>query len=226
MPDLCHLAAQAGSTHRRVHQRARRHSCSTRATRHLGRRPVPRPRPAARAIMPALECSPVSNSRRPFGPDAASGERVSGQSASSHRRRTTPPARWSGTPLKPGWAYISSGDLVAGRRRARRADPHRRGSRGRQLHQRRRRRRNNPLPAQRDGPVDPRVVPAASGRPTGAARATYDALLQAAGGRIDAPARARLPRRPALLQPAEHAGARFARHSARRASRRRTTRRG
>ena len=54
------------------------------------------------------------------------------------------------------------GHLVAGRAGAGRAGADRRGAAG-ELHQRGRRRRHDPVPAQRDGPVDPAGVPARSG---------------------------------------------------------------
>ena len=107
----------------------------------------------------------------------------------------------AGTPLEPGWAYVSSGTWsLVGVERDR--APRERGRRAGQLHERGRRLRHGPLPEERDGPLDPRLLPAASGPRRGSSSGPRRPDRRRRRHR--APARAGLSRPPALLQPREH----------------------
>ena len=91
-------------------------------------------------------------------------------------------------------------DVVPGRRRADGAPGEPRGG-ARELHERGRRPRYGALPEERDGAVDLRLVPPRVGGP---GRRERPRVAAGRRRRDRAPAGPRLPRPPALLQPAEH----------------------
>ena len=109
----------------------------------------------------------------------------------------------AGAPLQPGWAYISSGTWsLAGVERTGVLDQRR--GRAPQLHERGRRVRHDPVPQERDGAVDPRVVPArVEGR--GARRSTTTTCCSAAAA-IEGEPGLIYPDDSAVPEPAEHAG--------------------
>ena len=138
-----------------------------RVHRHVGRRDARAPgHPAG----PALRGGPVRHVARP--PPAGGGRRDRAARRRAGRdRRPRHGKRGRGRAAAARLGVHLVGHLVARRRRAARRPDQRRGCAA-QLHQRGWRLRHDPLPQERDGPVDPRVVPARVDRARGSRSTT------------------------------------------------------
>ena len=164
LPKARHAPAAGARSHRRAccpaaqspsSPSGRRPRCSMASTgtwddELLGRLGIPRD----------LLCEVVPSGTRARSPPAGGGRRDRADGRRAGRARRPRHGKRRGRRAAPaGLGLHLVGDLVARRRRAARRPDQRRG-RAPQLHQRGRRLRHDAVPQERDGAVDPRIVPA------------------------------------------------------------------